>query len=123
MGTKRRPRPARLPEKLSAIRTAYDLSQGGMIRRLGLEGELLQADISAFERGTREPPLPYLLAYARAAGGAHSAELLQALIDDEAELPSKLAVDPLHGVVARSPRDEDRQLVKTSKRAAKKTSG
>ncbi len=121
MGTKRRPRPARLAEKLLAIRNAYDLSQGGMIRRLGLEDELVQADISAYERGAREPPLPYLLAYARAAGGADSAELLQTLIDDDAELPPKLATDPLHGVIDRAQGDVRGAVTPKTARRGKST--
>jgi hypothetical protein len=65
-----------------------------MINRLGLNNELVQADISAFELGTREPALPHLLRYARIAGIA-----VDILIDDEMELPQKLAADPTHGVV------------------------
>jgi hypothetical protein len=42
--------------------------------------------ISAFELGTREPPLPVLLAYARLAGIS-----TDVLIDDELDLPKKLS--------------------------------
>lgn len=94
MGKRSRPRPERLAEKLLQIRLAYDLSQNGMIRRLGLTDELVQADVSSFELGTREPALPHLLLYARAAGVT-----VDVLIDDELDLPKKLAADPLHGVV------------------------
>lgn len=94
MGKRSRPKPQRLAEKLLQIRLAYDLSQNGMIRRLGLEGELVQADVSAFELGTREPALPHLLRYARTAGVA-----VDVLIDDDLDLPKKLASDPAHGVV------------------------
>ena len=94
MGKRARPKPRRLAEKLLQIRSAYDLSQNGMIRRLGLEDELVQADVSAFELGTREPALPHLLQYARTAGVT-----VDVLIDDDLDLPAKLASDPMHGVV------------------------
>jgi transcriptional regulator with XRE-family HTH domain len=83
-----------LAEKLLQIRQAYDLSQNGMIRRLGLADDLVQADGSAFELGTREPALPHLLGYARTAGIT-----VDVLIDDDLDLPKKLASDPMHGVV------------------------
>ena len=94
MGKRSRPKPRRLAEKLLQIRMAYDLSQNGMIRRLGLGDELVQADVSSFELGTREPALPHLLRYARTAGVT-----VDVLIDDDLDLPKKLASDPLHGVV------------------------
>lgn len=94
MGKRSRPRPAKLAQKLLQIRLAYDLSQNGMINRLGLKDDLVQADISAFELGTREPALPHLLRYARVAGIT-----VDVLIDDEVELPEKLAADPAHGMV------------------------
>ncbi len=94
MGKKSRPKPQRLAEKLLQIRNAYDLSQNGLIRRLSLTDELVQADISAFELGTREPALPYLLRYARTAG-----IIVDVLIDDDLDLPGKLASDPRHGMV------------------------
>lgn len=94
MGKKSRPKPQRLAEKLLQIRLAYDLSQNGMIRRLGLTDDLVQADVSAFELGTREPALPHLLQYARTAGVT-----VDVLIDDDLDLPKKLANDPAHGVV------------------------
>lgn len=94
MGKRSRPKPQRLAEKLVQIRQAYDLSQNGMIRRLGLEDELVQADVSSFELGTREPALPHLLRYARTVGVT-----VDVLIDDDMDLPKKLAGDPKHGVV------------------------
>lgn len=95
MGTRGRPRPARLAEKLLGIRTKMELSQNGMIRRLGLVDRLVQAEISAYERGLREPPLNVLLAYARAAN-----ILVEWVIDDEIELPDKLPMDSLPQWVA-----------------------
>jgi len=98
MGKKSRPKPIRLAEKLLQIRRAYELSQNGMIRKLGLADELVQADVSAFELGTREPALPHLLQYARTAGIT-----VDVLIDDKLDLPGKLAADPKHGVVSPAP--------------------
>src|SRR5262245_60324340 len=85
MGQASREKPARLPEKLRQIREALGLSQGQMIARLGLSGRLSQNNVSAFERGTREPSLPVLLRYARVAG-----VWMDALADDELDLPAHL---------------------------------
>lgn len=85
MGKTQRPRPERLPEKLLQIRLSLGLSQNEMIRRLGLADELLQASISGYELGTREPPLPILLRYAQV-----SNVYVDVLIDDSLNLPEKL---------------------------------
>jgi transcriptional regulator with XRE-family HTH domain len=85
MGKAIRERPARLAEKLLHIRTALALSQNGIIRHMGLADEIVQADISTYEIDQREPPLKILLAYARAAN-----VLVEALIDDELDLPKAL---------------------------------
>ena len=81
----KRKRPARLAEKLLKIRTSLRLSQGKMIRRLGLEDEMERDYISKFERDVLEPPLGVLLRYARTAN-----VLVEVLIDDELDLPEKL---------------------------------
>lgn len=85
MGKAVRERPARLAEKLLHIRRALGLSQNGMIRRMGLTDEIVQADVSTYEIDQREPPLKVLLAYARAANVA-----VEALIDDDLNLPGEL---------------------------------
>lgn len=85
MGKAVRERPTRLAEKLLHIRKALGLSQNGMIRRMGLADQIVQADVSTYEIDQREPPLKVLLAYARAANVA-----VEALIDDELNLPDKL---------------------------------
>ena len=85
MGSVARWRSERLAEKLLHIRTALGLSQNGMLRRLGFADEMLQARISSYELGTREPPLPVLLAYARAAN-----VYVDALVDDDIDLPERL---------------------------------
>lgn len=91
MGRGTRQRPQRLPEKLMQIRQALGLSQDGIIQQLGVEGSITRDYISAYERGVREPPLPVLLEYARAAGVC-----MDVLVDDEADLPAKLPRIPKH---------------------------
>jgi transcriptional regulator with XRE-family HTH domain len=91
MGQVPRSRPRNLAGKLLQIREALDLSQNGMIRHLHLTGSVSQNGISAFELGTREPPLPILLRYARAAGVC-----VDILIDDELHLPEKIPSTPTH---------------------------
>lgn len=86
MGKAARLRPARLGEKLLAIREALGLSQNGLIKRLVLPESISREHISAFELGKREPPLAVLLRYARAAGVT-----MDTLVDDELDLPRTLA--------------------------------
>ena len=85
MGSSRRPKPKHLADKLLQIRLALGLSQNGMLERLGLTDELFRSKISAYEIGTREPPLPVLLKYARCVGIS-----TDVLIDDDLNLPDKL---------------------------------
>lgn len=85
MGKQTRKRPERLPEKLLEIRLKLDLSQSGMVRRLGLEDEIERDYISKYERGTLEPSLWVLLQYARAAN-----VWVDVLIDNDLGLPDKL---------------------------------
>ncbi len=89
MGKAVRERPARLAIKLLQIRRALGLSQNEMIRRMGVADRIIQADVSTYELDQREPPLKILLAYAQAAN-LH----VEALIDDEVELPKKLPANP-----------------------------
>lgn len=102
MGRAARQRPRRLSEKLVHIRAALGLSQNEMVRRLGLEGQLLREDVSRFERGVGgEPPLDLLLRYVRVISTTGHGEFLEALIDDELDLPEKLPADPKSGAVRR----------------------
>lgn len=102
MGRAARQRPRRLSEKLVHIRTALGLSQNEMVRRLGMEGQLLREDISRFERGVGgEPPLDLLLRFARVISTTGRGEFLEALIDDEMDLPEKLPADPQNHVIRR----------------------
>jgi transcriptional regulator with XRE-family HTH domain len=85
MGSVARQRSKRLAKKLRHIRTALGLSQNAMLRHLGLAEKMFQSRISSYELGTREPPLPVLLAYAKAAN-----VYVDALIDNDVDLPEKL---------------------------------
>lgn len=89
MGRKPRVKPGRLAEKLRAIRDAFGLSQGAIVRELGAEGMIDAKHISKFEVGEREPNLIVLLAYARLAG-----VILDVLVDDDLDLPDKLPAKP-----------------------------
>jgi transcriptional regulator with XRE-family HTH domain len=76
-------KPNRLAEKLVQIRTLLELSQNGMIERLGVD--LTQNRISEYETGKGEPSLIILLRYARVAG-VH----MEDIVDDEVDLPDQL---------------------------------
>ncbi|HYX30766.1 MAG TPA: helix-turn-helix transcriptional regulator [Pyrinomonadaceae bacterium] len=78
-------RPKRLGEKLAAIRKRLELSQNGMVRRLGLTGKLTREEISAYERGVRQPSLPTLSRYASIAG-----VWIDVLVDDDLDLPEQI---------------------------------
>lgn len=85
MGRGSRKRPARLAEKLLFIRTALGLSQNEMVSRLGYSEGLSRRYVSGYELGIREPELGVILRYARIANVS-----VEALIDDDLELPQKL---------------------------------
>jgi transcriptional regulator with XRE-family HTH domain len=81
MGSKARPKPKGLGKKLRAIRSEIlGVSQTEMSKRLGLKVDY--SAVSQYELGTREPPLPILLKYARQVGIS-----TDVLIDDELALP------------------------------------
>lgn len=91
MGTFARRKPKRMGEKLLKIRRAFGDSQNGLIRRLGLSEEITQSDVSAFERGTREPSLHVLLKYSQAAR-----VWVNAFIDDNVDLPENVPCKIMH---------------------------
>jgi transcriptional regulator with XRE-family HTH domain len=93
MGRKARPTPDRLGEKLLQIRNALGLSQSEMFSRIGAEDLIGYKQISKYELGITEPPLPILLRYARAAGVC-----LDSLVDDDLDLPAKLPARVKHRV-------------------------
>lgn len=83
MGRKKRMHPKRLGEKLLAIRQSFDCSLAQMADRLSNdEFSVRRTDISKYELGDSEPPLPVLLRYARLAGIT-----LEVLVDDKIDLP------------------------------------
>ncbi|HEV7642797.1 MAG TPA: helix-turn-helix transcriptional regulator [Pyrinomonadaceae bacterium] len=77
-------RPKRLAEKLKKIRSNLNLSQNDLIERMGFAGIIFQGNISQYELGRREPPLPVLLAYARLIKIN-----VDTLIDDKLKLPGQ----------------------------------
>jgi transcriptional regulator with XRE-family HTH domain len=91
VGIRARLKSSRLPAKLLRIRKALGLSQNGMVDRFGLRDYINRQNISAYENGELEPPLPVLLLYAKAAGVC-----ADALIDDRKNLPRKLPATPRH---------------------------
>jgi len=99
MGRSHRPRPARLGEKLWQIRVSFELTLEQMIERLDYkDSPIYPTNISAMERGEREPPLTLLLAYARVAGTS-----TDMLIDDSVDLPIvHLATSVRNGMRKRS---------------------
>lgn len=81
MGRAKRWRVEKLPEKLLQIRTRLNLSQNELIKELRLENKIYRNNISEYETGKREPPMPVVLAYARLAGIS-----TDILIDDSLDL-------------------------------------
>jgi transcriptional regulator with XRE-family HTH domain len=78
-------KPERLGEKLRQIRLALGISQTEMLNRIGADGLIVYNQLSGYETGAREPPLPILLQYARIAN-----VYLEVLADDELDLPNRL---------------------------------
>jgi len=76
-----RPRPKSLAKKLLQIRLSLAMSQGEMVKRLGVQDLIHYTTISKYELDKNEPPLAILLAYARLAGIP-----VEQIIDDEVEL-------------------------------------
>ena len=76
-----RPRPKYLAKKLLQIRRSLGVSQGELVRQLGVQALIEHTTISKYELNTNEPPLAILLAYARLAGIP-----VEQIIDDQIEL-------------------------------------
>ena len=112
MGRNAHHTPVQLASKLLQIRLNLGLSQNQMIRRVGFDGQLIQSHISAYEQENeklrRVPPPSVLLAYARAISTTGGGEFLEALLDDEMELPELLPADPSKF----SPRKKPRPRIK-----------
>src|ERR1700755_1322091 len=105
MGRASREKPVRLGEKLLEIRTKLGLSQDGMLRALGLADKYGRHYISGFERGEREPPLTVLLRYSEV-----SKVWLNALVDDEVDLPEEFPSSEMRGGVRRRSGSSSRRL-------------
>jgi transcriptional regulator with XRE-family HTH domain len=56
-----------------------------MLERLDLPAEITQSNISAYERGTKEPPLLVIMKYAEVAN-----VWIDVLVNDSLDLPSTL---------------------------------
>ncbi|HVG28853.1 MAG TPA: hypothetical protein VM864_03950 [Pyrinomonadaceae bacterium] len=97
MGAKPRPKQERLGGKLLQIRDALELSQTAMLKRLGVEDLIPYTQISKYESGVSDPPLIILLRYTYAAG-VH----MEALVDDELDLPDKLPGMAKHDEIRRA---------------------
>jgi transcriptional regulator with XRE-family HTH domain len=76
-----RPRPKHLAKKVLQIRRSLGISQGEMVKRLGVEELIDHTTISKYELDKNEPPLAVLLAYARLVGIP-----AEQIIDDELDL-------------------------------------
>lgn len=85
MGTKKRPVPSRLPEKLLKIRRLLDLTQEQLAERVShLPSAPQPGHISRFEQGLREPNLVYLLEISRLSGVP-----LEVMLDDKLDVPDR----------------------------------
>ena len=96
MGKGKRIQPRFLGRKMRIIRETLGLSQNEMLRRLQLENEFTRSEISAYERGVREPPSKVLLRYSSIAR-----VWVNVLIDDELNLPSMLPAKTMHAGTSR----------------------
>lgn len=83
--SRRRYVPARLSEKFLQIRTALNLTQQSMLGLLELPPEITQSNISAYERGTKEPPIFVIMRYAEVAN-----VWIDVLVKDSLDLPNKI---------------------------------
>jgi transcriptional regulator with XRE-family HTH domain len=83
-----RPRPRHLAKKLLQIRRSLGVSQGELVRQLGVQALIEHTTISKYELNKNEPPLAILLAYARLA------EIpVEHIIDDELEITIRIPQD------------------------------
>src|SRR5690242_3168102 len=76
-----RPRPKHLAKKLLQIRRSLGVSQGELVRQLGVQDLIDHTTISKYELDKNEPPLTILLAYARVARIP-----VERIIDDQLDL-------------------------------------
>ena len=74
-------RPKHLAKKLLQIRRSLGVSQGELVRQLGVQALIEHTIISKYELNKNEPPLAILLAYPRLVGIP-----VEQIIDDEFDL-------------------------------------
>lgn len=99
MGNAKRAIPKQLPIKLRLIREALRLSQEQLVEKMrdaGVLGKLDRSYVSGWESGKREPTLEVLLHYSEIAG-----IWLNAILDDEVDLPAHLPCSPMHEGIRR----------------------
>lgn len=85
MGYKKRQTPAKLGQKLKAIRQYLELTQEQMIERLDCPSiPLNKGSISNYEKNIRVPTIIVILKYARLVKVP-----MEVLVDDELDLPFK----------------------------------
>lgn len=102
MGTRHpRPQPDRLAEKLRQIRVllGYRLEEMAQALAKVKKSPPDKSYIHRFESGIREPSLLVLLEYAKVSGVT-----LEALVDDEIDLPEYLPLKPRSKLAAKSRR-------------------
>ena len=104
MGSSSRERPRRLSVKLRQIREALGLSQTEMGRLLGLDHEFARNYVSGYERDTREPTLGVLLRYSEISGC-----WMNALVDDDVDLPDGLPCKPMRDGIKRPAADQGKR--------------
>ena len=104
MGSSSRSRPKCLSGKLRRIRESLRLSQTEMGKVLGLGAEFGRNYVSGYERDTREPTLDVLLRYSEI-----SRCWVNALVDDEVDLPEKLPSPQMHAGIKRPSRSSRKQ--------------
>ena len=83
--------PARLGEKFLQIRAALNLTQQSMLERLELPPEFTQSNISAYERGRKEPPICVIMKYAEVAN-----VWIDVLVQDSLDLPNVIPSKQKH---------------------------
>jgi transcriptional regulator with XRE-family HTH domain len=91
MGKYPRRKQKRLGEKLLQIRETLKLSQNEILWHLGLSEDYSRTIVSNYEQDHREPPLFILLEYARLSGVC-----LDAIVDDDVDLPKRLPATAKH---------------------------
>lgn len=83
--SRKRYMPTRLGEKFLQIRAALNFTQESMLERLQLLPEITQSNISAYERGTKEPPIFVIIRYAEVAN-----VWIDVLVKDSLDLPNRI---------------------------------